>query len=504
MKQQLIFKFLAAASAARRCMMKREWLYKSLFAPQLDDFRELVGKWKAWRLFEKARRHCPAYAEFIDSQPGSGVVLRGWIPDFSQVPATDKKNYVLKHSIQQRCFGGALPMVGGIVDESSGSTGKPNNWVRGPAERKEVGRIMQIAMHHLLGPEPVFFLNAFALGPWATGMNVSGFVSDVCLLKSIGPDAGKIITTLKDFGPTYRYVIAGYPPFLKSLVDSPDIDWSQYNILAFYGGEGISEAMRDYLGKGFKKVYGSYGASDLEINLAAENDFTVKLRKLILANPQLRARICRFDGDPIVFQYNPMDYMVETNEDGELLITICRMENVAPKLRYNIHDRGHVMRFKEVARILAEEGYSISEWNVGDIAELPVMFHYGRADLAVAFYGCKITPNEIEKIVFETPQLAPIVELFALLTGEDERTNKTLTVALELRPGATAPSSDLDLLNREVFERLAVANQDYRESRKMIPAGLEPRLKFFEHGTGPFAGKDIRLKSNYIQKEKRS
>lgn len=498
MKKFVILNFLLLAAITRKFMMRKEWLYKSLFAPQLASFRELVGKWKAWRVFEKAKLECPAYAQFVKDNPGTEVVWRGWVPHFEDVTPTEKKNYVLQHSIQRRCFGGELPMVGGIIDESSGSTGKPNNWVRGPAERAEVGRIMQIALRQLLGSEPVFFINAFALGPWATGMNVSSFVSDVCLLKSIGPDASKIITTLKDFGLKYRYIIAGYPPFLKSLVDSSEINWNDYNIIAFYGGEGISEAMRDYLGKGFKKVYGSYGASDLEINIAGENDFTVKLRKLILSNRRLRARLCKFDGDPIVFQYNPMDYLIETNEEGELLITICRVDNVAPKIRYNIHDRGQVLRFKEVARILEEEGYAVSEMDAGQIAELPVLLHYGRADLAVAFYGCKITPNEIEKIIFENPALAPIVELFALVTSEDERSNKMLTVALELRPDQVAPEN-VEALSREVFENLALANQDFRESRRMIPAGLEPQLTFFASRTGPFAGKDIRLKSKYIQ-----
>jgi hypothetical protein len=95
----------------------------------------------------------------------------------------------------------------------------------------------------------------------------------------------------------------------------------------------------------------------------------------------------------------------------------------------------------------------------------------------------------------------PIVELFALVTNEDERSNKLLTVALELRPDQIAPD-DLDALSREVFEQLAAANQDFRESRRMIPAGLEPRLQFFASRTGPFAGKDIRLKSKYIQETK--
>ncbi len=88
------------------------------------------------------------------------------------------------------------------------------------------------------------------------------------------------------------------------------------------------------------------------------------------------------------------------------------------------------------------------------------------------------------------------------MLGEDDRTNKTLTIAFELRPGAVAPN-DVDSLTHDFLERLAAANQDYRESRKMVPQGLLPRLKFYDHGTGPFEGKDIRLKSKYIQTEKK-
>ena len=38
-----------------------------------------------------------------------------------------------------------------------------------------------------------------------------------------------------------------------------------------FGGEGMSESMRRYLlDKGIASVYGSYGASDLELNIAAD------------------------------------------------------------------------------------------------------------------------------------------------------------------------------------------------------------------------------------------
>ncbi len=86
----------------------------------------------------------------------------------SLIPAMDKPNYILPYTIEQRCVGGKMPMRGAVIDESSGSTGEPNNWVRGPEERKHVARMLQISMHHMLGGKPRMFINAFALGPWAT------------------------------------------------------------------------------------------------------------------------------------------------------------------------------------------------------------------------------------------------------------------------------------------------------------------------------------------------
>jgi phenylacetate-CoA ligase len=503
MRKFLIFTFVVFAARLRKLLMKSDSAFKLLLTPRLQGFRTLVGEWKAWRVFEIARRDCPAYAAFLAEHPNSEVKLRGWRPDFSAIPETDKKNYVLKYGIEERCIGGELPTSGAQVDESSGSTGEPNNWVRGYAERECLARTMQLALHHSLGGGPLFFLNAFALGPWATGMTVSSGIIDICLLKSVGPDASKIVKTLKKFGPRYRYIIAGYPPFLKSLVDAAELDWSQYDIVAFYGGEGISESMRAYLCKAFKKVYGSYGASDLEINIGVENDWVINIRKLMVTNENLRRRFNGSLGDrlPMVFQYNPIDYLVESNEKRELVITLCRADNAAPKVRYNIHDTGHCMSFDEVAQILKEEGID-PESLAGDtpLTTLPVMFHYGRSDMAVGYFGCKITPGEVESIVYGLTDLATTISAFALVTSEDEKNNKRLTVALELRQGQSAPAN-IAAIRDAIFGRLEEVNQDFRESIKMVPADIRPEVKFYEQAEGPFKLNDIRVKLRYIQEQ---
>ena len=226
-------------------------------------------------------------------------------------------------------------------------------------------------------------------------------------------DLEKIANALRHFGPEHHYLILGYPPFLKQLVDRADIDWKRYRVSMAFGGEGMSESMRRYLQqKGIAKVYGSYGASDLELNMAAETDLTIALRRLLENRPELAARILRPGGTlPMIFQFNPSEFFVETNADGELLITICRPNYVAPKVRYNIHDLGHVMRYPDLRAVLAGEGIDLRSLDPGAL-DLPLLFHYGRSDASVSYYGCKIPPSDVQESLFRVPALAATVDAF--------------------------------------------------------------------------------------------
>jgi phenylacetate-CoA ligase len=77
---------------------------------------------RACRLSE-AKDHCPAYGDFLR---GEDYRPRGrW--QLSSLPVTTKENYVKKYSIVERCYDGKLPAAGVVIDESSGSSGVPNN-----------------------------------------------------------------------------------------------------------------------------------------------------------------------------------------------------------------------------------------------------------------------------------------------------------------------------------------------------------------------------------------
>jgi phenylacetate-CoA ligase len=469
--------------------------YRLLFAPVLGGTsREWFSRKRAAAAFFNARRTVPAYQEFLRQHDAEHPAT------FQDIPPMDKESYIKRWPIEALCQGGRLPLRGAVIDESSGSSGTASNWVRGSAERLATRRLIQYSARSTFGDDSFVLLNCFALGPWATGMNVSMSMVDVAILKSTGPDATKIVNTLRQFGPQYRYLICGYPPFLKRLLETADMDLSQYRIAAAVGGEGMSESLRDYLLRAFDRVYSSFGASDLEINIAAENDFTIALRRLLRDRPDVAGALGLPRGSlPMVFQYNPLDYYIEVNEVGELLISICRLDSVSPKIRYNLHDVGGVVRFPELRRALAVVGMSPSDLQSRHL-DLPLLFHYGRSDATIAFYGANVGPADVQEAVYAVPELQDVVSSFALLVGEDEDANKTLALAFEVAPGRDAPSPErLGDLRDAVLGALARANQDYREASRFIPPGFEPTIEFHRAGEGPFADHDVRLKRAYVK-----
>ena len=157
-------------------------------------------------------RQSPAYRQLLSEHPGAKVEFHGLAPDFSRLPITDKAGYVLRFSVEERCRGGKLPGRGVTIDESSGTGGTPNNWVRGIEERADMRLMLQSSGRVLLGDAPIFVINAFALGPWATGMTISMSLADAAIVKSTGPEISKIENTLKLFGPGYRYLSAATRP----------------------------------------------------------------------------------------------------------------------------------------------------------------------------------------------------------------------------------------------------------------------------------------------------
>jgi phenylacetate-CoA ligase len=466
--------------------------YMLLSIGALQPVLAKIGLLRAHAVYLKAKERCPAYRGFLQKE-GCGKSGR-W--QLSELPIMTKENYVKKYSIQERCYDGKLPAAGVVIDESSGSSGVPNNWVRSVEEREDVKRILQLNYQLIYRDSGCILLNCFALGPWATGMNVSMSLVDVGILKSIGPDQKKLENTLEIFGTRYRYLVFGYPPFVKSFVDNTRLDLKQYPMDLIVGGEGISEPLRQHLLQYFQTVISSYGASDLEINIGVETELTINLRRLCMSDSALSKTLFGREMPPMIFQYNALDYIIETTPEGELVFTIGRQTSAAPKIRYNLHDLGGTMTHKQLTEQLASNGLDVFQL-AKQQSRFPLLFVYGRSDLTVPFYGAKVYPSDIEEIINAHPSLARQVNSFQIASYEDSQIDRRLKIRLETVKDLHGEDLPMEELHKIFFDGLCRCNQDFREVAKMFdPSSVTVELYEFE--TGPFSERDIRIKNKYV------
>ncbi len=486
-----------------RLLARNPSTHKLLLLPGYEPLRWRLGWWRAWRTFEMAGARVPAYKQFLKRHKMHPTLsyLGSIEKNFKKVPEMDKQSYIKQWTILERSLDGKLPRRGVVVDESSGSSGTPTSWVRGPGERAATRQLLQVGFARSaqqLKKQP-FVINAFSLGAWATGMNVTASLADFTMIKSIGPDKDKIIATMLEFGNNYTYIILSYPPFLKSLFDDTRINWQDYTIVLGFGGEGISENLRAHLNKYAYSVLGSYGASDLEINLAIETDFTVALRQAIAKNPKLSKALTKqaeYGVLPMIFQFNPFDYIIETNAKGELLVTIARKQNINPRIRYNIHDRGHVMRLQTLTPILEE--LSFQSVLKQKLLDLPLVFHYGRSDMSIDYNGAVVVPDGLRDVIFGDETLIEVVENHRLISYEDENGDRQFHIAVQLKPNVKQVDVDSRKYGQYIFEQLRELNTDLDHAIITSADRVLPSIAFYDFHTGPFSEDGKKLKNEYV------
>jgi len=464
---------------------------------------EPLGARAAVRAALHAYRRVPAYRDLVDRS--------GWTDDRSltgterllRFPITDKKNYIERYPTAERCLDGRLPLVGTQMDESSGSSGTPFSWVRGSPELSEMHRqFSQYATY--VFERPVVTINGFSMGAWSTGVNTAQAMYRNGLVKSPGPDLERILHTLGILGPQYVFVITGYPPFLRELLefgDAKSFDWRPYRMYGVVGGEAMSEQLRDRLLTRFIAVYSAYGASDLDIGVGAETPISIWLRRQAMAVPELRHLL--FGDDPrlpMVFQFNPLDHNVEA-VDGELVITVSRQAMLSPRIRYNIHDAGGAFTFDQMRAACAQFGLDpmvVAKPFDRPPMRLPFLFVNGRSDSTISYMGANIYPEDVEQALFSDSAVADRLGSFAL----------------ELRDiggGAVRPSVHVEVVDRRdddesirrtirdaVVARLTANSRDFRDAVTENPTTADFLVELHAPGEGPFAQNSGRIKRRYI------
>jgi phenylacetate-coenzyme A ligase PaaK-like adenylate-forming protein len=478
----------------------RVWHWSSQhYGSQLDRVAHL----HAYLMCAWARKRVPAYQLFTDEQ---GYVYR--LLSLNAFPETTKDAYVKPYGFAERCRNGKIPIAGTLVDESAGSSGTPYNWLRSEQELRDVHLNTANWVRYSFPTDRLFAINAFSMGAWATGTNTAIALSKVCMVKSTGPDLEKIVDTIEQFGPEYDYLVAAYPPFLKHLVDALDAngyDWTRTRVYGVVGGEGMTEAMRDYLERRLVKVRSGYGASDIQIGIAGETDLSVWVRKLLLEREDVReALLGQGEGRvPMAFQYNPLENYIEINGFGEAVITVNNISVLSPKLRYNVGDEGLTIARPELIRRLVEVGVLESpRARVPEGWAAPFFLLYGRRDSTISYMGANIYPIDVEYGLYADERLAAMIESFCLQLQESADLESRPVVNVQLREGALlSPEEKREAaarLRAALVDHLASTSRDFAESLREDPSASDVRLIVHDHGTGPFAGGPRKIKNVYV------
>lgn len=476
------------------------WFF-SVAPPRLVAWFSMV---RATRAVERASRRVPAYRSFIQAAHSTAadiVALR--------VPDTDKLNYISVYPPDERCVDGKLTMLDTAIDESSGSTGTPYNWVRSLKERHASHLFVSHFARYCYGHEPWITINAFSMGAWATGVNMGIALQRVSIVKNTGPDLLKVFNTLEFFGTKHRYLVCGYPPFLKRIIDfakEQDFPLHDYSLMGMLGGEGNSEGLRDYLSQAFDPIYSGYGATDVEIGIAGETAISLAIRREARSNDRLRNALFGSDSRlPMVFQYNPLMHHIEVNENDELIFTITRINLLQPRIRYNIHDAGGVATMAELERKAKEVGVdlrSLADGSSQKVMPLPFLWVYGRKDSTISLMGANIYPEDLEQSLYDVPELATITNSFCLGLVESADGSERPLFSFEVR--GNIDDRMQRSFEQHMVERLRALNADFREAYLEDAEAVTPIVRLYPIGEGPFSGDKSKIKQTRLLEVERA
>ncbi|HST49833.1 phenylacetate--CoA ligase family protein [Jatrophihabitans sp.] len=459
---------------------------------------ELAGPVAAVLTAMHARRTVPAYRSATESaSPWRSALETGRLAGYlDALPVLDKSSYIDRYPLAQRCRGGQLPENGVELDESSGSSGRPYQWLRSRAELDQIERGLAVQARGMLrsrAHDRVVVLNCFSMGAWATGSSVTAALRSLGLIKSCGPDADKALAAIELIGPDACYVVCGYPPFLATLLDAAAArgkDLRGYELWGFVGGEGMTEVLRSRLERVFCRVRSAYGASDLDIGVAGETELAVALRQAAAANPDLAQALFGHTGRlPMVFQYDPSTYSVETI-GGELVVTVTR-RLLSPRVRYAVHDAGGSLSYRTALAIARAHGVELPPGG----ARLPFLYVAGRADSTLSYLGANLYPEDVDAALGALAEEHPELGLGAFCLELADAADGTSVPRIHVEARHTAAAEQI---RAGIAGWLVAHNRDWAAAATENAHALAFEIRLAAPGSGVFQANAHRIKRRYV------
>ena len=465
--------------------------------------------------FKQTAERVPAYKDFLKRNRINPSQIKT-IHDFKTLPTTNKK-YLRSYKLNELCWDGNLHDLD-MISTSSGSTGEPFYWPRGLDQEEEVTKIYEIVYKTFKADKKkTLLVIGYSMGNWIAGtftltatMRLAQKGYPITII-SPGIIVEEIVRAVKNLSENFDQVIlAGYPPFVKDVIDRGKIsgvEWPKLDVKFIFGGEVISEKFRDYILKAVGKTkeadklteaMNTYGTADSAI-LGYETPISIYLRRHASKNIEIRNELFRETTQlPTVTQYDPrFKFFEEINV--KLIFTSA---SGIPLIMYDIGDTGSLISYDQFLSTLKRHDINVeSELKKLGVKKynykLPFLYLFGRRDLTVTLYGLNVYPENI-KAALESEELSKFVTgKFMMATEETAKHNQYLSVNIELAERVRNGGSLQRLVTKMVVEKLNELNSEYRKLHTSIGKKAIPKVELIKYNDPRYF--KIKIKQQWIK-----
>lgn len=460
---------------------------------------------KAVALFHEAAKRVPAYKDFLKKHKINPKNIKT-IDDFKTLPLVDKKNYLTKYPLEMLCWDGNM-FTNQIISASSGSTGDPFFWPRGEDQETEGAEMHEQIYRDIFQADQksTLVVVCFSMGTWIAGTFTTACTIEVAKkgyrINAITPglEKNEIIKAVKKLGHLYEQtVLAGYPPFIKDVIDEgarSGVKWKKLHTRFLWAGESFSEEWRNYVLRlvGSRNPYfdsvNIYGTADASM-LGHETPVSIVLRRIYNRRRHACEEVFGTDMLPSIVQYYPdKRYFEEVN--NELIFTA---NAGIPLIRYNIHDTGGVISYSELVEPVKDAfDKELSKHHINKLNwQLPFVYLNGRKDFTATIYAVNIYPENIKAALVDPKMRSWVTGRFTMATKYHSDMDQYFEVNIEMSKDVEFDDDYLSLARSTVNKKLMKLNGEFGKLHSAIGEKAEPIIHLVTYGDQRYFAKGVK------------
>lgn len=466
------------------------------------------GEKMALTLFHDAATKVPAYRHFLEKEKVEHAKIRTYDDFKKYVPVIDKKNYLSQYPLADLCVDGNM-FKNRIISVSSGSSGTPFYWPRGAAQDIEGAKMHAEIYNDIfqMHQKSTLLVICFSMGTWIAGSFTTtssfGYADKGNPVNIVTPglEKGEAINAIKNLSSYYdQVVIAGYPPFVKDIIEEgkrSGIKWQKLKTRLMMAGEAFSEEWRDYV---LKQIHSRnpyfdsvniYGSADAGM-LGNETPLSILARRIYNQRPKVREEIFGTKTLPSIVQYDPMRRHFEQVGKELVFTTISGI----PLVRYNIKDTGGVLPFAEaiapiedrLRRDATRHGIDIDQWRK------PFVYLNGRKDFSVTIYAVNIYPENIKAALIDRRIQRWVTGRFTMATRNYSDMDQYFEINVELAKDFVFKAQHQALIEETILQKLLKLNTEFHKLHAAIGVKAVPRVHLVEFDNPDYFARGVKHK----------